>query len=179
MKEVDRVVEGTVQEAASLRTELQKQIRNDAGGDVQVPRLGDYATSWLESRIVGLKASSSSRYAEVLDSYVLPNLGEFFVDRITESDVRGWQVRLARKKAAATVNGALVMLRMVLEDAVEEFDLPANPSRRVRRLPVRRPTDEEPNLLTGQELGRVLTWFEARESQYHPLAATLALTGLL
>jgi integrase len=178
MKEVDRVVEGTVQEAASLRTELQKQIRNDAGGDVQVPRLGDYATLWLASRIVGLKASSSSRYAEVLDTYVLPYLGDFFVDRITESDVRGWQARLARKRSGATVNGALVMLRMVLEDAVEEFDLPKNPSRRIRRLPVRRPTDEEPNLLTGAELGRVLTWLAAKEPDHHPLAATLALTGL-
>jgi hypothetical protein len=71
-----------------------------------------------------------------------------------------------------------VMLRMVLEDAVQEFDLPKNPSRRVRRLPVRRPTDEEPNLLTGAELGRVLTWLAAKEPDHHPLAATLALTGL-
>ena len=76
------------------------------------------------------------------------------------------------------MNGALVMLRMVLEDAVEEFDLPKNPSRRVRRLPVRRPTDDEPNLLTGAELGCVLTWLAAKEPDHHPLAATLALTGL-
>jgi integrase len=177
MKEVDRVVEGTVEQAVSLRTELKKEIRKDGSGDVQVPRLGDYATSWLESRVVGLKASSSSQYAVVLDTYVLPYLGDYFVDRITESDLRGWQARLARKKSGATVNGALVMLRMVLEDAVEEYDLTKNPARRVRRLPVRRVTDEEPNLLTGPELGRVLTWL-AREPEHHPLAATLALTGL-
>src|SRR5215471_6368145 len=109
MKEVDRVVEGSVEQAASLRAELKKEIKNDVRGDVQVPRLGDYATSWLESRIVGLKASSSNRYAEVLDTYLLPHFGDFFVDRITESDVRGWQARLARTRAGAAVNGALVM----------------------------------------------------------------------
>jgi integrase len=178
MKEVDRVVEGTVQEAASFRTELQKQIKNDVRGDVQVPGSAITRPRGCPSRIVRLKASPSSWYAGVLDTYVLPYLGDFFVDRITESDVRGWQARLGRTKAAATVNGALVMLRMVLEDAVEEFDLPKNPSRRVRRLPVRRPTDEEPNLLTGPELGCVLTWFSRHEPDYQPLAATLALTGL-
>src|SRR6185437_7495627 len=173
MKEVDRVVEGTVEQAAALRTDLKKRIKNDVRGAAQVPRLGDYATSWLGSRIVRLKASSRTRYAEVLDTYVLPYLGDFFLDRITEGDVREWQARLARTKAGATVNGALVMLRMVLEDAVDEFDLPKNPSRRVRRLPVRRSTDEEPNLLTGPELGRVLTWLATHEPDHHPLAATL------
>ena len=128
MKEVDRVIEGTVEEAAALRTELRRKVRDDGGGAVQIPRLGDYATSWLKSRIVGLKASSSSRYAEVLDTYVLPYLGDFFLDRITESDVREWQARVAQGRAGATVNGALVMLKMVLEDAVDEYDLPKNPS---------------------------------------------------
>jgi len=178
MKEVDRVIEGTVEDAASLRTKLKRQVKHDSSGAVQVPRLGDYATSWLKSRVVGLKASTSSAYAQVLDTYVLPYLGDFFVDRITESEVRGWQVRLAQKRAGATVNGALVMLRMVLEDAVEEFDLPKNPARRVRRLPVRRATDEEPNLLTGPELGRVLTWIGTNEPDAQALAETLALTGL-
>jgi hypothetical protein len=96
---------------------------------------------------LGLKASTSSRYAEALDTYVLAYLGDHFIDRITESDVRGWRARLAQGKAAATVNGALVMLRMVLEDAVDEYNLPKNSARRIRRLPVRRATDEEPNLL--------------------------------
>jgi integrase len=178
MKEVDRVIEGTVEEAAALRTELRRKVRDDGGGAVQIPRLGDYATSWLKSRIVGLKASSSSRYAEVLDTYVLPYLGDFFLDRITESDVREWQARVARGRAGATVNGALVMLRMVLEDAVDQYDLPKNPARRVRRLPVRKATDEEPNLLTGPELGRVLRWLCTKEPGTHALGATLALTGL-
>jgi hypothetical protein len=177
MKEVDRIVEGTVQEAASFRTELQKQIKNDVRGDVQVPGSAITRPRGCPSRIVRLKASPSSWYAGVLDTYVLPYLGDFFVDRITESDIRGWQARLARTKSAATVNGALVMLRMVVEDAVEEFDLPKNPSRRVLRLTVRRPTDEEPNLLTGPDLGCVLTWFARHEPDYHPLAATQGEAG--
>src|SRR5450432_1907384 len=69
MKEVDRVIEGTVEDAASLRTKLKRQVKHDSSGAVQVPRLGDYATSWLKSRVVGLKASTSSAYAQVLDTY--------------------------------------------------------------------------------------------------------------
>ena len=121
-----------------------------------------------EPRVLGSSAAGWSPRA----------VGDFFVDRITESDVRTWQEQVARGRAGATVNGALVMLRMLLEDAVNEYDLPKNPARRVRRLPVRRPTDEEPNLLTGPELGRVLSWLAANEPGHHAFAATLALTGL-
>ena len=72
-----------------------------------------------------------------------------------DSDVREWQSRLAGKFAAATVNGALVMLRMVLADAVAEFRLPHDPTARIKRMPKRRRPDDDPNVLSAGELGKV------------------------
>jgi integrase len=39
-------------------------------------------------------------------------------------------------------------------------------------------TDEEPNLLTAEELGKVLVAFKEYEPRHYPLALTLSLTGV-
>ena len=44
-------------------------------------------------------------------------------------------------------------------------------------MPVSLCTDEEPNLLTAEELGRVLVAFKEDEPKFYPLTATLAFTG--
>jgi len=178
MKEVDRIIEATVEDALKKQAEWRDEIRRGAHVAAEVPRLLDYATSWLRSRLPALKASTAATYAEVLDSLVLPHLGDFFIDRLMDSDVREWQARLAGKFAGATVNGALVMLRMVLADAVAEFRLPHDPTARIKRMPKRRRPDDDPNVLSAAELGKVMAQIRDHEPEHYPLALTLALTGL-
>jgi integrase len=178
MKEVDRVVEATVENALKLQAEWRAEVRRGDRAAADVPRLTDYATSWLRSRLPALKASTAATYADVLDAHVLPHLGEFFLDRLMDSDVREWQAKLAGKFAAATVNGALVMLRLVLADAVAEFRLAHDPTARIKRMPKRRRPDDDPNVLSAGELGRVMAVFRDTEPEHYPLALTLALTGI-
>jgi hypothetical protein len=164
-------------------TTVAKQPRARAGlgrehhAAADVPRLTDYATSWLRSRLPALKASTAATYADVLDAHVLCHLGDFFLDRLMDSDVREWQDKIAGKFAAATVNGALVVLRMVLADAVAEFRLAHDPTTRIKRMPKRRRPDDDPNVLTAVELGKVMAVFRDTEPEHYPLALTLALTG--
>ena len=178
MKEKDRIITGTVEEAARLRQKWTQEIRNADHVAKEVPRLRTYVQSWLASKALGLKASTARTYADLLGGYVLPHLGDFFMDKLTDADIRDWQAKLANRLAGATVNGALIMLRMVMADAVVEYQLPRNPTERVRRLPMRKFTDEEPNLLTAEELGRLMNAFRDHEPAYYPLAATLALTAV-
>jgi integrase len=95
-----------------------------------------------------------------------PHLGEFFLDRLMDSDVREWQAKLARKFAAALVN----VLRLVLADAVAEFRLPHDPTARIKRLPKRRRPDDDPTVLTAAELGKVMAVFRDTEPEHYPLA---------
>jgi integrase len=178
MKERDRIIEGTVQEAARLRQEWMQEIHHADDMAKEVPRLRTYVQSWLASKALGLKASTARTYANLLGAYVLPHLGDFFMDKLTDAEVRDWQAKLANRLAGATVNGAMIMLRMVMADAVVEYQLPRNPTERVRRLPMRKFTDEEPNLLTAEELGRLMKAFRDYETQHYPLAMTLAMTGV-
>ncbi len=178
MKEKDRIIEGTVEEAARLRQRWMLEIRTADGVAKEVPRLRTYVQSWLASKALGVKASTARTYANLLGMYVLPHLGDFFLDKLTEAELRGWQAKLAKHLAGATINGALVMLRMVMADAVAEYALSRNPTERVRRLPMRKFTDEEPNLLSAEELGRLMRVFHDKERQHYPLAMTLAMTGV-
>jgi integrase len=178
MKEIDRIIDGTVQDAVKAQQRWRDEIRNADRVAKDAPRLRPYVQSWLASKALGLKASTARTYADVLGGHVLPHLGDYYLNKLSETEIRDWQATLTKRLAGQTVNGALVMLRMVLADAVVEYQLPRNPAERVRRLPARRFTDEEPNLLTAAELGCVLKVFRDREPQHYPLAATLALTGL-
>ena len=177
MQEVDKLIQGTLSEAVKLREQWRDEIRN-ADQVARPPTLRNFLQSWLRSRALSVKTSTATTYAESLAHYVLPYFGDFFVDKITDADVKAWQITLRKDLEAGTVNGALIMLRMVLADAAAEFHLSHNPAARVKRLPVRKFTDEEPNLLSAEELGLVLAAFRKYKPKHYPLALTLALTGL-
>jgi hypothetical protein len=148
--DTDRALTPTLQMASDAHFAVAIEHRVVAK---ELPRLRTCVQSWLASKALGLKASTARTYADLLGGYVLPHLGDFFIDKLTDADIREWQGTLAKRLAGATVNGALVMLRMVMADAVVEYQLPRNPTERVRRLPMRKFTDEEPNLLTDARSG--------------------------
>src|SRR4051812_50222777 len=45
-------------------------------------------------------------------------------------------------------------------------------------MPKRRRSDDDPNVLTAVELGKVMAVFRDTEPEHYPLALTLALTGI-
>jgi integrase len=178
MKEVDRIIEASTEDAVLLREQWRKEIHTSDQRSVVVPRLDDYATSWMKSRTLAVKPSTARTYAEILDCHVMPALGDFFLDKITDKDVREWHVGLAGKRAAATANNALRMLKMVMSDGCADFNLARSPAERVRAIPLRHAPDDDPNILSPEELGKVLGEFGRSEAGDYPLALTLALTGL-
>jgi hypothetical protein len=133
MKEVDKIITGTVQQAVKLREQWRDEIRDADRVVKEVPRLGAYAESWIASKALALKPSSGTWYADRLDQHVLPVLGDFFLDKITNEDLRNLQAKLAGGMAPASVNGIMAVLKMVLGDAVVEYELPRNPGQRLRR----------------------------------------------
>ncbi len=177
-KEVDKIITGTVQEATKLREEWRLQIRNADQTAKDVPRLGAYAESWIASKALRLKPSTATWYAQRLDDHVLPPLGDFFLDKVTHEDLRVLQATLAKKMAASSVNGVMAVVKMLIGDASVEFDLPRNPAQRLQSLPIRTWNDENPNILSAQELGCVLDAIKQLTPQHYPLVATLAFTGL-
>jgi hypothetical protein len=178
LREFDRIVDCDLDQAIKLRSEWRASVRGDQTAKPRVPPLRDYVISWLRSKTLSVKLSTATTYADTLENHVLATeIADVFIDKLSDSDVRAWQAKLATRLAGATVNGALVLLKMVLADATAEFHLARNPASRVRRLPVKRYTDAQPNILTPAELSAVLEIFRAKMPTRLPLALTGARYG--
>ena len=120
-REREKIIEGTIEDALKLQATMREEIHQSDHVAKQPPRLRDYVESWLKSKTLRVKTSTAMNYADTLADYVLPHFGDWFIGKIGDGDVREWQAQLAKDLAGATVNGALVMLRMVMADAVVEM----------------------------------------------------------
>jgi hypothetical protein len=56
------------------------------------------------------------------------------------------------------------MLKMVLSDGCADFNLARSPAERARAIPLRHAPDDDPNILSPEELGRVLGEFGQSEA---------------
>lgn len=172
-REIDRIVTAaSAEHAATIRAELRSEMVAGAEPGRRL-RLDDFATSWLEGKRARTKASTQSHYAAILDLYISPALGAYYLDAITREDVTRWLA--AQRGTPQTVGGRLRVLRMLLADAAAEYGLP-NPAARVPAPRVVRDEDEH-RVIPPADLARLLAWLEA-ESSYHAIALVLALTGM-
>jgi integrase len=88
-------------------------------------RFGPYASDWLEAQTFGL--SSRETVENRLDNHVLPAFERRQIRNIRPSTVQAWLGGQARKYAPSTVIGQLVTLSAVLDAAVDDKLIAANP----------------------------------------------------
>lgn len=188
-KEADRVVEcRSAQEAARRRAELleefTKQEQEAANRRVKV---GEYAQSWMRSKVLKVDPKTARTYADALDLHILPAFGDFYYDALTRQDVQSWVDQKLREGGARrngerkpyarnTVAQWLIVLRAMTNEAMEDLDLARNPTKRIKLPEKRRRTER--NTLTADELGRFLSAVQDRYPQHMALVGMLAFTGL-
>ena len=176
--EIDRVVTATsLADAAAQRARLRDQASPKAPRESR-PRVTDCASSWLLSKHAELKPSTAKLYADLLETHVLPILGDFYLDAVTREDIYAW--RAAQAGSPASINSRLRLLRTFFGDVCRERGLP-NPAERVKRV-VDESTDMDDDradskVLTASELAAVLSAIRSCAPQHYPLVLTLALTG--
>jgi integrase len=114
-------------------------------------------------------------YAGVARTHILSNsLGRLPLDRVRPSHVEGWVVELRRNGLAeSTIRSAYRILRTILDTAVRDGALAANPAAAVRRPRV---TIKEAPHLTPARVAALLQ--AARGMRYAPLLALLLYSGL-
>ena len=176
-KELDRVVDcGSAQEALKAQVMMREElVRSEVSERV---RLKEYARRWFERKRPLLKYSTALRYAEHLDQ-IMAGLGDVYMDRLTPGMIADFLADKAREYSGWTCVGMLRILRTMTRDAMADLRLEYWPCERVGRpKAVAQYTDEEPNALTAEELGRLWEAMRANEPAWFPLFATMALTGL-
>lgn len=171
----EEAFEGT-ERAAKSQLERLRADAKEAGARKQRPRLTAYARSWMLLRVDRIKPSVSQRYAAALDCHILPALGDFYLDKLERDDIQSYVS--ARTRAGAqgnTVLNELRLLRSMARDAVADELCAKNWADRVAPPKVRKYTEERPNLLAAEQLGRVLANVDRR---WLAIVTLSAFTGL-
>ncbi|WP_193118478.1 tyrosine-type recombinase/integrase [Brachybacterium tyrofermentans] len=133
-------------------------------------RIGDLAQPWLDGKAVRVKPSTWAALDTAYRVHVEPHWADVAVSQVLTSDVQAWVRELSAGKSATVVIRAHGVLAGVLETAVRDRRIVANPARGVE-LPrkVRRPS----RYLSHIEVERV-----ARSSRHPALVYLLAYGGL-
>lgn len=185
-REKERTLEqgATISEAVTVREELRKQIVAGGAPDSGRTRFEDAAVSWMRSKLPTWRKSVRDHNAELLDKHVLPLLGQYYVDAITQQDIVQWRdsQALLRKGegenatpiSPITVNSRLRLLKQVMADVTAERGLP-NPAARVA--PLRVPKARKRKGLEPEQAAAVLEKLRELSPQWYTVAAVAVLTG--
>lgn len=148
-----------------------------------------YAEQWLRSEaVLRLKPITVERYESTLRRHILPAFGDTRIDQLSRAAIKKqlaiWlsngKVRGSGPLRAGTVRLIVATLRAVLNTAVEDGLITANPASRLGRF-IRSGDvmgDQAPDPFTADEVCQLLETAEREFSEWYPLVLTLARTGL-
>ena len=101
--------------------------------------VGELGPLWLERQRAHLKPRSLHTYAELWRVHIEPRWGPVRIAAIRHTDVAAWVAQMSTTHATSTVSGAYQILCRILDDAVRDRLLAANPARGVKMPPKAQP----------------------------------------
>lgn len=171
-------------EALEAKLALEREIKSgDLGASELASRrtLGEVAGEWLERACAArrrdgtarLAPTTRDRYRVTIESSIVPFLGEVRVAALRRQDIERWRDHLAGHYAAATVNGALRVLRTLLRSVdvtvADKVQALAEDDVRI--------TEDEPNALDEEELSAFLAAMRRLHPQHVPMTLVMLTTG--
>jgi integrase len=145
-----------------------------------VPKLSDYAKTWIKTVEAERKPSTAGFYRQYLRLHVEPRFGEERLGAISREQVKAFIGELrTRNLAKNTIRLAVTALRAILSAAVEDGLIAANPAQRLGRFVKSEKPKREATSLTSQEANQLLRAGEERLSPGdHALLFTALRAGL-
>ncbi len=137
--------------------------------------ISQWGPTWLESK-VGRKATTFKDYESVWRILVEPRWGTVPLSGVTHADVVAWQAELTRTGLSpARINRALLVLKQLMQLAVDDQRLSRNPAALVKPQRLAR---GEKRFLTHQSLGALADECGEVHPGYRTFVLTLGYTGL-
>lgn len=175
-EEIDRrcKVRGPLARAEEVKAELIREIEAEITGELTPSMtLGAYAQRWFEQKAEGIAASTARKYMNDLESHILPALGTMRLDELRPTHVRA--MFSSDQGAPNTKLTRLRLLRSIAKDAVADRLITWDFTARVTVSVPEVYSEEEPNLLSAEQLAQVL---DAFEENWLDALHVLAFTGM-
>jgi integrase len=140
--------------------------------------LREHSARWLQLVRPTLRWNTVCSYTNTLNKRILPSLGDTPIDELTRTQLKAWFIEQMGKGKVSTASHALSILHIVLEAAVEDETIPANPASAIRRSlrhVVKRKTYREP--MTKDQLHSFLEAARNDQETYHGVLL-MAYTGV-
>jgi len=172
---------------------LQAELARIRSGEVAVgpsrTPFSSYVVSLLKQKVdYGdiQSAAGVEKWENALKHLIASRMGEMYVEMIRPRDVEAWKVETAARVntgeyAPTTFNTWLSVLKVVLEHAKRDLELPQNAARDVMPLDISRHrvySREEPNSLTVDELRGFLECMHVKYPHYFAMTYAGFATGL-
>ncbi|MFE0699165.1 hypothetical protein [Streptomyces sp. NPDC058872] len=143
--------------------------------------LGSWAEQWVE--VMDVAETSDRTYLSRLNAVILPKWKDTPLGDITATAYKAWRNKLADEFSKNYVDGIEGMMRMLLDDAVEERLIPFNPmpSKSKRRRGRHAPVDTEDTYVWPTPRQALLVAENARAlrgDQWYAMILTMAYTGM-
>ncbi|MFF9200019.1 tyrosine-type recombinase/integrase [Streptomyces sp. NPDC014779] len=143
--------------------------------------LGSWAKEWV--KVMDVAETSDRTYLSRLNAVILPQWEHTALGDISAMSYKAWRAKLAEKFSKNYVEGIEGLMRMLLDDAVEERLIPFNPmpSKTRRRRGRHAPVDNEDTYVWPTPRQALLIAENARAlrgDQWYVMILTMAYTGL-
>lgn len=162
--------------ASRLRERLAALAR-EAGMEVQEHSVREVCAAWMESRCLGVSASSARQYRDTVEDF-LRSLGDRAgagFDGLAAGDVERWRNGIAERTSARNANHRHAMLRMVFRSAARKGIVQRDVAADVEPLKMAQAGRTRRRGFTVEELDRVLA--ACPDGQWRAMVAWGADTG--
>jgi len=145
-----------------------------------IPTVDEYQAKWLaELAQTDLKRSTKISYNFQLRKHVVPAFGNDRLDQLDYLRLKAWVIEKAKTYSKDSVRLMVGALRTMLEEAVHEGIIPANPVTRLGKFyRSAKRIKEKIDPFTMEELHLIEAKCRERFPEYHGLILCLARTGM-
>lgn len=174
---------GDKQAAETVASKFRAQIQlRDFGfeEDKPVPTFGEYADSWIETTVPATCKESTVRdYQDILRIHVRPVFENVKVTDVTRGKIKHFLlVKINEGYAKSTVSHLKDLVSGVLNKALDDEMIPANPALKLGKIIKRKDKKASINPLSADELRNLVDTVSERFPEHYTLFLLLARTGM-
>jgi integrase len=121
------------QDAKVWAQSAEQEVLRGSWADPRASRMtvDQWLDRWLPTRRVDLRQTSFERLTSLCDRHIRPKWGSRALDEVPNVEVREWTAELQQRLAPRTVRKVIMTFRQILDAAVDDRRLTANPAARV------------------------------------------------